>query len=318
MRKFITPILASAFFAGMLILNACGGDPCEADDAPDCGENGTCIENAEGVAECECDSGYQGEFCEEKIPPAYTTGNLEIIVKKLFNGKVQNNFGCLAVLGRSAEEMYWLDYDYGKLPIFDKQKRYLSSYSSNVNDKIVVDTAYSRKGGTDPADGGKAGIIKFEGLQTGTYYLHVFDGSADKWVGQVTVTADSTDDLLYAEVQPLGNLKVTVAQSSIAGTELDSNIFMLWGPSTDTFIQVMVKDYDAIPFDPYYEGRTGRQEDENGNVQSGLYFLMDIPTNKYLVVAYNNQFANKDGQQASGYVKIRKNILDKVRVSFKE
>lgn len=318
MKKFLTPILATGFFAGMLILNACGGDPCAAEDAPDCGENGTCIENAEGIAECECDSGWQGEFCEEKIPPPYTTGNLEIIVKRLGNGKVQNNWGCLAVLGRSAEEMYWLEYDYGKLPIFDKQKNYLKSFSSNFNDKIVLDTAYSLKGGTDPADGGKAGIIKFEGLQTGTYYLHVFDGSADKWVGQVTVTADSTDDLMYAEVQPLGKLKVTVAQSSIAGTELDSNIFMLWGPSTDTFVQVMVKEYESIPFDPYYEGRTGRQEDENGNVQSGLYFLMDIPTNNYLVVAYNNQFASKDGQQASGYIKIRKNILEKIRVSFKE
>ncbi|MGB0432484.1 MAG: hypothetical protein ACPGLV_18555, partial [Bacteroidia bacterium] len=86
MKKFLTPILAIAFFSGLLLINACGGDPCEAEDSPDCGENGTCFENEAGEAECECDSGYIGDFCEEKLPPAYATGNLEIIVKRLANG----------------------------------------------------------------------------------------------------------------------------------------------------------------------------------------------------------------------------------------
>ncbi|MGB0431923.1 MAG: hypothetical protein ACPGLV_15720, partial [Bacteroidia bacterium] len=231
-------------------------------------------------------------------------------------GKVQNNDVCLAVLGRSAEDMYWTEYGFGTVNGSDKQKNFLKSYTALTTEGVIIDTAYSRKGGTDPADGGKAGIIKFEDVQTGTYYLHVLDGSADKWVGQITITADSTDDLMYAEVQPLGKLKVTVAQSSIAGSEIDSNVFMLWGPSTDTFEQVMVRDYESIPFDPLYEGRTGTIKNELGNDEPGLYFLIDIPTRKYLVVAYNSTFAPKDGEQASNYIQVRKNILDKVRVNF--
>lgn len=316
MKKYLTPIAALALFTGLLLINACGAPPCEAEDAPDCGENGTCIEVGD-VAECECDSGWTGDFCEEKIPPPFATGNLDIIVKRKSTGKVQNNYGCLAVLGRTKEDMYFIEYQYSKLGIFDKQKLNLKGYNDLVASKAVIDTAYSLKGGTDPADGSKAGMISFKDIQAGTYYLHVFDGAQDKYVRQITITADSTDDLIYAEVEPLGKLKVTVAQSSIAGTELDSNIFMLWGPSTDTFTQVMVKDYASIPFEPEFEGRTGTNKNELGNDETGTYFLIDIPTRRYLVVAYNNQFANKDGQQASGYIKVRKNILDKIRVSFK-
>lgn len=317
MRKLLTPTLVLGFLTGLLFLTGCPTPPCEDESFVGCGEHGTCVE-VDGKASCKCDEGWGGDFCETDLNIVeFPKGNLDIIVKRKSTGKASNNYGCLAVLGRTKEEMYFIEYQYSKLGIFDKQKYNLKGYNDLVDKKAVIDTAYSMKGATDPADGSKVGMISFKDIDEGTYYLHVFDGNQDKYVSQVTITSAEGDDLIYALVEPLGKLKVTVAQSSIADTELDSNVFMVWGPSTDTLDKVLVKDYESIPLEPLFEGRTGTIINENGKPEKGTYFLIDIPTRNYLVVGYNSQFGNKDGAQAYGYVRVRRNILSKVRVSFK-
>ncbi len=52
----------------MWIFGACTppSDPCTLPEAPDCGANGSCVDNG-GVAECDCEPGYDGALCDNNI-----------------------------------------------------------------------------------------------------------------------------------------------------------------------------------------------------------------------------------------------------------
>lgn len=316
MNKLITPALVLCMMAGLIFLTGCPKDPCE---DVNCGEHGTCIENADGEAECDCDEGWEGENCEDSIIVPGKTGNLEILVKKKKNGKASNNYSCMAVLGYTREGMYFTNLTSGKVNGGSITKTKLKGYDSLVNSKVIIDTFYSIKGnGTDPGTGKDAGLIKIEGIDEGTYFLHVYDGAADKYVTQVTITEAADDDFVEAEVEPLGKIKIVVGQSSIIGSEIDSNLVHIYPPDNqDTLQHVLKKDVNEIPFDYLYAGRTGTRENENGDMQTGTFYLIDIPVRKVIAVAYNSQFAPKDGEQAFEYVEMRKNILQPKRVSFR-
>lgn len=312
MKKFFTPLLVLCMMTGLVFLTGCPKDPCE---TVDCGEHGTC--NDEG--KCDCEEGWSGEFCDvEDVEPG-KTGNVEVVVKKLKNGKIQNNYSCMAVLGNTKEEMYFHELTAGKVNGGDITKIMMKGYDSLKSNELLIDTFYSRKGsGVDPGSGAKAGVIKIEGVAEGNYYLHVFDGSGDKYVTPVTITEATGDDVVVAEVEPLGKIKVIVGSSSVIGSEIDSNLIMMFPPSNqDTLQYVLKKKIEDIPFEPLYQGRTSTQINELGKEQNGSYYFIDIPKRRVVIVAYNSQFAQKDGEQAYEFVEMRKNILEKVRVSFK-
>lgn len=313
MKKFLTPMLILCMMTGLVFLTGCPKDPCE---TVDCGEHGTC--NEEG--KCDCEEGYSGEFCDVKDVEPGKTGNLNIVVKKLKNGKISNNYSCMAVLGKVKEDMYFTEFTSGKVSGGTITKIKIKGYDSLKTEELIIDTFYSRKGsGVDPDGGGaKTSYISLTDIPEGNYYLHVFDGAADKYVTPVTITEATDDDVLVAEVQPLGKIKTIVGSSSIIGSEIDSNLIMVFPPSNqDTLQYVLIKDVNELPFEPLYQGRTSTQVNELGKQQTGSYYFIDVPVRKVIVVAYNNQFASKDGEQAYEIVAMRKNILEKTRVSFK-
>ncbi|MBI1182885.1 hypothetical protein GC194_01345 [bacterium] len=300
-----------------LIFNSCKS-PCDAKDAPNCGDHGTCVEVDSKTAKCECDEGWTGDMCSEQVnndPCANSNaGTLQIIVKRKATGEASNNNGCLAVLGRSKEDMYLLDYKSSKLPGYDKPKFNLQEYDQLKTNGAVIDTAYSRKNGTDPANQAKVGIITFENIPYGTYYLHAFDGDHNKYVSDVTISKCS--QLVYAETESLGNLKITISQTSVGGRTLDSNLYMVFAPGNDTLKEVSKKDVSSIAITPFYQGRSAELTNENGNKEPGIAFLYDIPTRQYQVLIYNDLFAPTNGTQGHADVQVKRNLLAKVGVHF--
>lgn len=315
MKKLLTPMLVLCMMTGLVFLTGCPKDPCE---TVDCGPNGTCNDNGT----CDCEEGYSGEFCDvkdEDVDDPVKTGGAQILVKKLKNGKVINNYSCMAVLSAFKEDMRFHEYISGKVSGGAINKIKVKGYDSLKTDELLIDTFYSRKGsGVDPDSDKPAGLISLENVPEGNYFLHVFDGAGDKYVTPITITEGTGGDLIVAEVQPLGKIKVIVGSSSILGSEIDSNLIMMFPPSNqDTLQYVLKKDINEIPFEPLDQGRTSTQENELGNNQVGTYYFIDIPVRQVIIVAYNSQFAQKDGEQGYEIVSMRKNILEKTRVSFK-
>lgn len=306
MKKLLTPILTLVAFAGFIYLQSC--------DKP-------CVEKAEDP--CTCPEEERPDSCFEDTGDVDTTnqvryGSLRVIVKKKGQTKPLNTYSSFAVLGRTSRHMYFFEYITNQLPGFEKPKPVLKSYGEHEENGEAIDSAYSRPNNeTDPSTNESAGAIVFDSIPEGTYYLHAFDGGLNKYVGQVTITSNTTDDdIMVVEVQPLGKLKVTVAQSSIVGTELDSAIFRLYGTTSDTIQAVAKADLNEIEIEPYYEGRTSTQVNEEGNQEKGIFYLVDIVPREYLVIGYSDLFATKDGEQATGFIRVRKNVLNKIRINF--
>lgn len=301
--KRLTRLLLPAFivFGFTYFISSCQPDcATEADDPCDCPEEerpDSCFKDSNG------NTGAKG--------------NLQIIVKKKGSNNPLNNYSCLAVLGRTASDMYFFNYESRKLPEFAVAKPVLLEFDEHETSGRAIDTAYSRKGNTtDPSSGKTAGAIEFRDVPTGTYYLHLMDGKRDKYVTSVTITEGEEDDLLIGETQPLGRLKVLVAQSSASGEGLDSIRFGLFGLGSDTLQKAMKTSLDDVTIDPFFTGRTQTLTNENGLEQKGIAFLMDIPAREYLIVAYSDLFAPKEGEQASEYEKVEKNILSIRRLNF--
>lgn len=243
-------------------------------------------------------------------------GSLTIFVKKAGNDKTFNNFGCLAVLGKSLDSMGFFKYKTSKLDIFDKQKVNLENFHELSLESKAIDTAYSIKGaGADPNSGEKTGVITFSDLEAGTYALHVLDANRHKAVLMVEVKS-SQETIVTAETRRLGHLKVKTQRSTIGGSELNESDVRIYGYSSDTLEAVLTGAVPSdITVDYYYRAVTKTQKNENGNSEPGITYFFDIPVRRYYVAAYHNNYP-KNQDQGIVSPSVRENLLSVELITF--
>jgi hypothetical protein len=244
-------------------------------------------------------------------------GSLTITVKRKVKEKLQNNYGCLAVIGPNADSMNFFQYETGELKGSEKPKVLLKDFNELKSQGKVIDTMYMRKGtGLDPLTNEKVGAIKWDSLPAGNYYLHVLDGNRHKYVTEFTV-AQNVETEILAETQKLGNLKVITSQSSISSNFLDGCDVRLYGSTSDTVTAVLTgKDPSDISVDPYYEGVSATQINENGLQQQGTIYFFNIPARRYYVAAYSESFSSNNQEQATDYANLNQNLLTIKQVNF--
>lgn len=327
MKKFISPLMAFLALTSLVMLTGCPKpDPCE---EKDCGDHGTCVSVDDETAECQCDEGWEGELCQDSIivpPPPGVRGTLDVIVQR-YNWQSEkwnslNGIGSYAVLGKNKEDMYYLDYEYneelGKLELASTQTRLSTTKKELFDNGTLVFDAHSEKdAGTD--NGKSVGVISLKDILVGTYYMHVFDPQGDKYVSEVTIT-ESAQGFHYAQVQPLVSIKIIVGITEVVGSdnELDSVLVEVYGSGNDTFNVVGVKDYQSIPYEPFYQGRTRPIVNQRGNKESGAFYLWDIPKRGYRIMAYEKQYYDQYKKHAFLEVtKLNKNGLNEFRVCWK-
>ena len=264
------------------------------------------------------DDEYEEKKVTIVVESSFSSGKLEIYIKKKDSETPLNSNAGYVVIGRSLEEMYFTEYESKKLPGNEKQKPTMTVPSDFTNEEWFIDSAYTVPNyGKFPDTDQDAAAASFTNIPTGSYYVHVFDGGLNKAVGTIQVTGNGTDVYSF-EVQPLGHLKVQTAQSPLAGSELDSVEFRLYGTNNDTFQQVAKTNVSEITIEPYFANRTTTRTNELGQPENGIYFLMDIPAGReYMVIAYSSLHAPEDGSQANDVVKVEKNILSKIRLNFR-
>lgn len=287
---------------------SCGDDdPCQESEI-DCG-NGLCID-VDGVATCECNEGWSGANCDMKINPG--GGGLDtsaqVMVKRKFGGNILNNDGCLLVLGKSQESMRFFEYFYNE----STKKFDLKDKAGLLADKTILFAEYSVKdSGKDPESGKTAGVISLKEVPAGTYYMHVFDPSGDKYVSDITIKESETTKHT-ALVQPLGSIKVLVTLTEAGGnaSELNGSSVLLVGFDSDTLRRAQVAKSTDVPDEPLFRGVTDSQINELGQTQESIAFFIDIPVREYYVVGFNEGQFKDRGKQASGDTKgIAKNAL---------
>ena len=318
MKKFISPVLAVLALTSLVMLTGCPKpDPCEEHD---CGDHGTCVEVDE-VATCNCDEGWEGVLCADSIivpPPPGVRGSLGIVVEN-YNWaadkwKTVNNDGCLAVVGKSKEAMYYLEYFYNE----ETKKFDLKERQKKLDDGDIVYAAYSVKdSGTDPETNQTAGIISLDSVLVGTYYMHVFDPNGNKYVSEITITKE--DQALHiAKVEALISVKLILGITEVVGNELDSVPIMFFGGGNDTLKAVQIKDWENIPYDPIYSGRTKELLNDRGTKEKGAFYLWDIPRRRYMVMAYSDQYYEQYSKHAFLEIeKMAKNSLNLFRICWK-
>jgi hypothetical protein len=244
-------------------------------------------------------------------------GSLTITVKRKVKEKLQDNYGCLAVIGPNADSMNFFQYETGEVKGSEKPKVFLKNFSELKSQGKVIDTMYMQKGtGLDPLTNEKVGAIIWDSLPIGTYYLHVLDGNRHKYVTQFTVAEDANTEVL-AETQKLGNLKVITSQSSISGNFLDGCDVRLYGRTSDTVTAVLTgKDPSEIAVSPYYQGVSATQTNENDLQQPGTIYFFNIPARQYYVAAHSESFSSNNQEQATEYVNVVQNLLTITQVNF--
>jgi len=240
-----------------------------------------------------------------------TTGDIQILVKKKGNPSTFNNYACLAVLSKNKESMNFFTYKTGKLELFEKPKVYLENFEQNIADENLIDTFYTRKGaGINPDNSEKTGALNITGLEPGIYFLHIFDANRNKALLEVEVTTATGDDLFIAETQKLGNLKVQVVYSTIAGNEVDDADVRVYGYNTDTLQAVLTGNNPSdIKIAPYYTGTTSTMTNENGNEQKGIVYFFNLPVRTFYVAAYKQPWSQTNQDQAIESAKIEQNLM---------
>ena len=294
---------------------SCDGDPGPCEDL-DCGIHGTCIENGNN-ATCECETGWEGTNCDVE-----TDGNgggpklvAEILIKKKFGGNFLNNEGCLLVLGSTQESMGFFKYYYNE----QTKKFDLRNRGTLESEEQVIFTAYSEKDkGENPNNDQKTGAIEIYDVPVGTYYMHVFDPSGDKYVSQLVIPNNGVVEHI-AEVQPLSTIKVKVSLTSVQtnDTEINGAPVLLLGTGGDTLRQSQVKNADDALYEPYYQGVTSKRIGETGEEESGIVFFWDVPTRNYLVMGFNEGQFEEKKRQAFGYTDdMGKNVVFIINVCW--
>lgn len=320
MKKLISPVLAVLALTSLLMLTGCPKDPCEDQD---CGLHGTCIEVDE-KAFCQCDEGWEGTLCDKEIPDTTDVEDTRVrgsagIVVQNYNWaadkwKTINNEGCLAVVGKTKESMYYLEYFYNET----NKKFDLKNRAALLDDESVVYAAYSVKdAGTDPETDKAAGIISLDSIVVGTYYMHVFDPNGDKFVSEITIT-EGSQDMIIAKVQPLVSVKLILGITEVVGNELDSVPIQVFGSGNDTLTGVQIKDFDNLPYEPIYQGRTKEIANDRNIKESGAFYLWDIPRRGYTVMAFNSQYHTQYDKHAYLELsKMAKNSLNLYRICWR-
>ena len=327
LRFFLGTFLVLGIGVGLF---SCGGDDPDSDPTTDpcltmdCGIHGNCEKVTNTTAKCVCDQGWTGEFCDQEIVINDTTDNddttgsgktsgLSIIVRKKFSGVTLNTDGCFAIIGKDEPSMRYFELFYSE----ELQKIALKNENTLKDDGAVIATAYSTK------DSGKdgendAGLISFDEIPTGTYYLHVLDPDGDKYVAELEISDENKDQEIIAHVEPLISMKFVVSITSITGSELNETPIRVYGSGNDTLIQAQQKKVEDVAYEALYKGVTGEVKDEMGNTEAGAFYLWNIPKRQYNVLAYSELYYDQYGKQA--YLQVdnpAKNALNKFRVCWK-
>lgn len=289
---------------------SCDGGVCE---DVDCG-NGICIEDGD-EARCECNEGWTGDDCKEEVVDDSDLATLEVVVTNKATGRVLNNDGCLLVLGKDQFSMRGFQYEVRQ----SDGKFALKNLNTLESEGSVIAHVYSTPdSGTDPASGKTAGVIKVEDLEDGSYYMHVFNPNGFKYVSEITIPTTGTV-VHTAAVEPLSSIKVELSLTSATSVDqvLNGETVMLFGLGSDTLQKVNIKDPSNVPFQPFFQGVTAEQVNENGNIQPAIVFFWDIPTRDYQVIGYSESQFEKNGRQAFRETQgVNQNNLYSIRVCW--
>lgn len=265
-----------------------------------------------------CDKGDDDVEKEKEKEEEKKGALVQILVKRKSGSNTLNNYTSLVVVSKVKDSMNFYKYDVAKVAGSAKKKAVLKGYDDLKATGSIIDTFYTLKGTyEDASTGRKSSSVELE-LDAGNYYVHVLDESLLKDVFEIKATdATTSDDLYTAELQQLGHVKVITRQGTVVGTDIDHADVRLYGYSSDTLNAALTGNNPAdITVDYYYRVTTGKTKNENGNKESGIGFIFDIPVRSYYALAYaEGRGSNKD-QPQKAVTEMVKNGITPVLLPF--
>ena len=193
---------------------------------------------------------------------------------------------------------------------FDDDKASIAKYDSLKTEGDFIEAYY-----TEP---GKVSLDI--NVEMGEYYVHIFAPDGKKAVEYFAITDQRRKDERFTQLFDLGHMIVQVGQSSIIGSELDSDVVHLYEYSEELFQKLRSGDISDLQAVPTFTGRTGTSviPTESGiRPTVGIAFFYKIPIKTYIAKGFNKYFSpeGKENRSVSS-LEVLHNEIKLYRISY--
>lgn len=191
---------------------------------------------------------------------------------------------------------------------YSQSRPVMLDYEKWKEEGTLVDTFYSAKGGSS---------IRIETL-LGDYFTHLYDVNGDKSVESFSLTDSRREGERFTEIRELGHLRITVAASTIIGSEIDSVVVNLY-EGGDKMHELLTKTIRPLDL-PFLAYRTGVTAPDYMTAQGapGVCFFFNLPKSKYVVAGYfgNVWPGTQEENKSATKVHVKENDLSLYKIHF--